>query len=259
VTYAGKVDRRHWVAYLSEDAGEDERGPIATGLFSGHLEAGAEEPDSSDWTDDDWSIESVSVEAAIAWARERATRVILRLASAWDGPSYSAGETPIRGLPPWEGSAVALVRRRPDHWQFVDRTEQDDPISWDAVLCATQYEGDPVYSFGEELHRELDIDSSVELLGLAKGDERAKLGVSEPELGALTGYSSLTGYGIVTVRAKLRCRGRTVAEATELARRIAERAAARATPPDSRHEPRWDFDVYVYPTGSRLAAVNTEL
>ena len=113
-----------WVL-LDEMAERDELGPMALALFRGSLFTRSEEQLEY--------VEGLSLDDAVAWARERATRVKVRL-SGFDANSYSAGSQPT-SAPPLE-TAGQIVRRRPAGWEFLDRTEADNPIAWDVVIDA---------------------------------------------------------------------------------------------------------------------------
>lgn len=113
-----------WVL-LDEMAEWDELGPVALAVFRGTLFSRSERPLEH--------IEGLSLDAAIAWGRERAPRVEVRL-SGFDAGSFSAGSEPT-SAPPID-TAPRLVRRRPAGWEFLDRTEADDPIAWDVVVDA---------------------------------------------------------------------------------------------------------------------------
>ena len=114
----------HWVL-LDEMADRDELGPVALALFMGFLFTRSEKRLEY--------VEGLSLDAALVWARERAPRVEVRL-SGFDATSYSAGSEPTAS-PPIE-TAGQIVRRRPAGWEFLDRTEADDPIAWDVVIDA---------------------------------------------------------------------------------------------------------------------------
>ena len=114
----------HWVL-LDEMADRDELGPVALALFIGFLFTRSEKRLEY--------VEGLSLDAALVWARERATRVEVRL-SGFDANSYSAGSQPTPA-PPIE-RAGEIVWRRPAGWEFLDRTEADDPIAWDVVIDA---------------------------------------------------------------------------------------------------------------------------
>ena len=66
--------REHYIAWIAEDVGDDEKGPVALGLFSGHLEPFGEHedddsPELEEMDEHAFAIESVSAAEAVAWAR----------------------------------------------------------------------------------------------------------------------------------------------------------------------------------------------
>jgi hypothetical protein len=94
----GRVpDRANWIAFVSEELGEDEAGPIATARFSVMLER-----ESNDGDDVKVTEESMSLGDALVWGRERATRVLVRLGGLGDH-AYTAGDVPIEDKPPHGG------------------------------------------------------------------------------------------------------------------------------------------------------------
>jgi hypothetical protein len=71
----------------------------------------------------------VSAEEAIAWGREYADRVLIRLA---DSDYYSAGTRPAADLEPWPEDRAVEPRRRPgmEHLDLVS----EHPIAWEVRL-----------------------------------------------------------------------------------------------------------------------------
>jgi hypothetical protein len=113
-----------WVL-LDEMAEPDELGPMAVALFRGSLFSRSERQLEY--------VEGLTLDDAVAWARERAPRVEVRLIG-FNANSYSAGSEPT-SAPPIE-TAPRIVRRRAAGWEFLDRTEADEPIAWDVVIDA---------------------------------------------------------------------------------------------------------------------------
>jgi len=60
-------------AFITDDLDFDERGPIATGLFSGSIQT--EDGEILDAIDEDMSLAE-----AVRWARERTDKVVVRIA-----------------------------------------------------------------------------------------------------------------------------------------------------------------------------------
>ena len=80
---AGMYER---IAYLTEDCNVDDRGPVATGLFSCFLDWAADEPPPGEVASD--VADSLPLAEALKWARARTDRVAVRIAC--EG-GYSAG------------------------------------------------------------------------------------------------------------------------------------------------------------------------
>jgi hypothetical protein len=103
------------VAYIAEVVEIDERGPVATGLFSGNVQT--EHGGIEDAIDEDTSLAE-----AVRWARERTDKVVVRI----------AGEEPC--LDTELDRSRKLGRRRPAGWEFLDRTSANPPIMWDVIF-----------------------------------------------------------------------------------------------------------------------------
>lgn len=73
--------------------------------------------------------EGVSADVAIAWGREQADRVLIRLA---DSEYYSAGRKTAKDLEPWPEGMVVEPRREPgfEHLDLV----ADEPVPWQVRL-----------------------------------------------------------------------------------------------------------------------------
>jgi hypothetical protein len=102
-------------AFIAEDVDFDERGPVATGLFSGSVQT--DEGGIEDAIDRDLALAD-----AVRWGRERAGQVVVRI----------AGEEPE--LDTAIDVSRELRRRRPAGWEFLDRKSTDRPIVWDVVV-----------------------------------------------------------------------------------------------------------------------------
>jgi hypothetical protein len=105
----------------SEYAGE-ENDHFLTGRFHGHVDAGHRITD---------SFEDLSLDEALAWARERADRIVVRVGY---GPAYAIGFESESRLPwPSEGLPQPVRRRTPDE-EWKDRTDADPDATWVAKL-----------------------------------------------------------------------------------------------------------------------------
>lgn len=75
-------------------------------------------------------LADATLEQALAWARERATVVVV----STGGQRYTAGEVEsmniVPRLPPLPADLRALERRRDPAFAHLDRTEDDEPIGW---------------------------------------------------------------------------------------------------------------------------------
>jgi hypothetical protein len=120
-------DRPKTTAFVLEEVGEDEAGPIAKALFSLTLER-----QSGQGAAVEVAEESMSLDDALVWARDRASRVLVRLGGFGDH-LYTAGEVPVEDARPLAEAPPVHSRRLPG-WEFVDRTMADPPISWDVVV-----------------------------------------------------------------------------------------------------------------------------
>jgi hypothetical protein len=112
------------IARLAEviDHDEDE-GPMATGRFDGAIEA----PDVA-WPNGDAIASPLPLAEALRWARSRADRVSVIV----DGRIFSAGWVPL--LDPPLDESHGFQHRRVAGWEFLDRTDADEAISWDVVV-----------------------------------------------------------------------------------------------------------------------------
>ena len=116
--------------FISEDEDGDPSGHYLTGRFYGHVDDGKRMTD---------SFEDLSLDEALAWARERADRIVVRIGY---GPSYAIGFESDSRLPwPSEGVPQPLRRRTPDE-EWKDRTEADPDATWRATLGLTPPAGD---------------------------------------------------------------------------------------------------------------------
>jgi hypothetical protein len=96
------------VAYISERHEFDEQGPIATGLFDCEIRDLDEQ-----WLGEyaEWPLE---LPDAVAWGRERAAQVSVRIGSEF----YSAGS--LRGSGPPLPDSLRVARRRPPGWEHLE-------------------------------------------------------------------------------------------------------------------------------------------
>jgi hypothetical protein len=101
---------------------EDEDAGYLTGGFSGYLDYGRRLAD---------SFEDLSLDEALAWARARSERIVVRIGY---GPSYAIGLESESWLPwPSEGIPQPGRRRTPDE-EWKDRTDADPDATWHATI-----------------------------------------------------------------------------------------------------------------------------
>jgi len=100
------------------DPGDD---LYASGRFSGYVDLGGGRPGEQ--------LGGATLADALAWARERAEIVLMRL---FDSDYYSAGRRnpDPDSLPVWD-DATAVRARRPRGLEMLDNAEGDPPVLWD--------------------------------------------------------------------------------------------------------------------------------
>lgn len=116
--------RRRGVVWIAEEVewDDDGGGSWLTARFWAHHDTGRVAAE----------VEGVSAEDAIAWGRERADTVHIRLGR---GEYHTAGAVPTPDLEPWPPPDLPpLVRRRPPADAWRDRTATDPPIAWAVQL-----------------------------------------------------------------------------------------------------------------------------
>lgn len=90
-----------------------------TGRFAGDVEANGRTTS---------SCEDLDIDAALAWARERAEKALIRVGGS---DYFSAGDTHPPSAPRWPPKDLEpLVRRRHPDDRWRDRTAADPPITW---------------------------------------------------------------------------------------------------------------------------------
>src|SRR5436305_3444076 len=117
----GVAEQTVWIAE-EEDYDDELGGWVCTGTFFASVQTEEELLEDADGLD---------VEAALAWARARCKRVMIRYGHSG---YFSAGEEPVDDAPPWPPADLPELRRRrtPDEaWK--GRTESDPPIAWRVV------------------------------------------------------------------------------------------------------------------------------
>jgi hypothetical protein len=240
------LERERAIAWVVEEVAEEELGPVATGLFLLFIEP---------WLpDEEWAWtppipdRPVGLAAAVALGRQRASRVVVRIAGSGD---QSAGEIPVEGAPLPDD--LTLVRRRHPDWEFLDRPENAPVIEWDVVIKATRGETHNVWDTSDEAQRR----RWWKALGTSPACERIELSdqdAHDRRFGACTGrfatwYAS-SSYPLAVVRVP----ARTARGACAQAARLAANAAAEV---DWKHAAFAVTDAY--PTGSTAARRNAHL
>ena len=156
-----------------------------TGRFEGHLEQGDRVAG---------SFEDLALEEALAWARERADEIVLRVGYE---DVYAIGFEPGDDVDarPWpEGGIEAPVRRRTPDEAWKDRTDADPDARWEATIALTP--PPPPEGFMEE-RREPGWDAVVEAvageLGAAWSAENIDGWMAEMRAAARRARRSPTG------------------------------------------------------------------
>src|SRR4051794_10560874 len=201
------------IAWVGEDSADDEAlRPIATGVFSAHVEDDALPGGFQE------GPQSVPVSVAITWARERAERVVVRYFAPEGQPyDYTAGtRQPLKAeeaLPHWPPDGLDLSRRRMPGHEYLDRTDDEAPIAWDVGVDVLQGSGAPVPGLPARLADELQRDPAVSSLdwvpGPGGGPDPSR---PESQMIAWTGSP-----GNIALRARIRLGARTVAAAEDTA------------------------------------------
>jgi hypothetical protein len=96
------------VAYISERHEFDEHGPVATGLFDCEIRNLEGE-----WLGEDTRL-PMALPEAVAWGRERAAQVSVRIGDRF----YAAGS--LRGSGPALPESLRVQRRRPPGWEHLE-------------------------------------------------------------------------------------------------------------------------------------------
>lgn len=219
------------IAFIAEEVEIDARGPVATGLFAGSVQT---EDGGIEDAIDDW----VSLAEALSWSRERADRVLVRLAG--EG-YYSAGRIP-EDEPPLDETR-RLGRRRPAGWEFLDRTDTEQPISWDVVVAIGLRPFGPIADAADRWHEALDrMGHDVVELSTA--------GITSP-VPAGGGWVSYASSPIAVLRLRAAGYDRALAAAIAAATDAAAASVWEPVPEFSAH--------YAFPTGSEAALRNAHV
>jgi hypothetical protein len=105
--------------WIGEDERREDDGWYLLGTFSGFHDTGGSRPRAE--------FEGMPIDAALAWARERADHVYVTTR----GGRFSAGAAASSEYPSWPPDDLPpLVRRRPPGEEWLDRTRDDEPIAW---------------------------------------------------------------------------------------------------------------------------------
>jgi hypothetical protein len=238
-----RYDRAKAVAWVCEESGDGDEPYWALGLFSAHIESdelkqGFEQ-----------GPQRAPVDEAIAWARVRASKVVVRCCETWENTFYSAGDEQALDehgpIPDYPEGGLDLKPRRLPGWEHLDLTEDADPIEWEVIVG-----GDVLpqpSAFNAAFERALRSDASARVVA-------TRVTAPPVERG-----DSFILHG-ETVRAHMRVTARTTEESIQLATAACQRAAETAltatspTGPDDHLMTDWQADAY--PVGSKAAAVN---
>lgn len=235
----GKWERSRGIARVAEETGsldgdedawEPQQEMHALAVFTAHIEYDV----GGTWEFED-GPERVALDEALTWSRERAAKVAVQWYSPDGEIVSSAGEIPLEGAPAWEGHM--LVPRRIPGWEHLDRTDDDEPISWEVIARGSVLPVDD--TFAGRLADGLRAVPGIDVIAV-KADP-----ASLPEGG--------TGYFVVTddVAVHTRLVARTYNEACRRAADVCADIAGRCAPASDQH---WDAEqTEAYPTDSRVA------
>jgi hypothetical protein len=191
-------------------------------------------------------VEDLSLDDALAWSRDRAEVVEVRL-SGWGENLYSAG-VQASEAPPLD-QAPAITPRRPAGWEFLDRTEADEPIAWDVVVeaaLAYTIAPDALARFSEAA-RVACAEAGQELLWV----RRTMPSVTVSDGGG--GGTRWTHEQVIVVRLQARTPRQAIALAENLARTALTDAGIDLL---DRGDP---FESVAFATGSRAAQANVKV
>ena len=232
----------------------------ASGLFSAHIDGSAlvDGPD------------AVPIEDALAWARERAERIVVRVDRHGE-QEFSAGREPVGSLPPWPPADYVPVRRRAAGSEYMDRTTDDEPIAW-AVLIVVQRGWGPIP--GGTARAFADAIAAVAGGAVTETVDPGPGPWEQPQPRGWTahpGVNGRLGFGELA-RSRFTVQAATRDDAWRTARAHGEAALDRAcesvglprttggSPPRDIVEHGCDLDsIVVYPEGSHLARWNCSL
>jgi hypothetical protein len=188
----------------------------------------------------------VALEAAVQWARQRADKVVVRLAG-WD-QEFSAGAVPLDGLPPLP-EGMELRPRRSAGWEFLDRTPQDEEIDWDVDVG--------VDTFALVAGADLGLTPAWPRIRSALVEDSRILAVAPADLELpISNWNGAWTAGVHTQVATVRVRARTAGEAGTAACAVMAELAT-ATGWGARRGGTPEFtQAGAYPTGSRAAQAN---
>jgi hypothetical protein len=141
--------------FISEDVDRGDPS-FLTGRFSAHWQTGDRTP--HDFMD---GPRGVPAEQAIAWGRDRADVVRIRVGE--DGFYYSAGrrQPSAEELPKWPKVGMRLGRRRRPSVAYLDRKENDPPLLWEVRVEGVLPPGVDLQSFAERFRAGLEDDERV--------------------------------------------------------------------------------------------------
>jgi hypothetical protein len=244
---AAGYDKRRAIAFVSEDSGDPtigEDGLWTLGLFTVFVEAGHSDGGI------DHGPARVPAEEAIAWARERAARVVVRVEDSWQSSFYSAGElqalddngTPLAA---WPDGGLDLKPRRSPGWEHVDRTEADEPIDWDIVVSWDSIDGIPG-GVAKELRNKLERNHSLR-------DVVVKVHRTRPARGpaVVIGLDPRLRVRLCLKARTLKSAKASAVDACQHSLHAVLRSLGETPPRDFQH---WSAEAY--PTGSHAARAN---
>jgi hypothetical protein len=142
--------------YFSEDAdySDDFRDTHWRGTFSGS------------WQGEGFlsSPANLSADEAIAWGRARSSRVFMRTRDGF----YTAGSAPTQDAPWPENLDLSPRTDREEGLEWMDRTEDDDPIEWDVKVSPYVSPHTTTDAFLLQFHLVLEADPGINLKSIVR-------------------------------------------------------------------------------------------
>jgi hypothetical protein len=116
---------------------------------------------------------NLSVEEAIAWGRARSPRVFV---ATRDGGYYTAGSAVARNVLPWpENIDLSPRTDRKEGLEWMDRTEDDDPIEWDVSVGPYVPPHTTTEAFLSQFRMTLEEDPGINLQSIKRPPDHIRV------------------------------------------------------------------------------------